>query len=50
MDFLGNHTLYIVLLISLIVWIVFFVYMFMIDKKISKLEKLHTYDLTKKDS
>jgi len=50
MDFLVNHTLYIVLIISLIVWFVFFVYMFMIDKKITKLEKLHSYDLTKKES
>lgn len=44
MSFLEQNTLYIVLIISLMIWIGIFVYMLTIDKKIAKLEKMISLD------
>ncbi len=39
MEFFQTNQLYVVLSIALIIWIGLFVYLFSIDRKISKLEK-----------
>lgn len=44
MGFLENNTLYIVLIISLIIWAGIAFYLFRIDSKISKLEKMINQD------
>jgi len=44
MNFLEQNTLYIVLIISLMIWLGIFLYIFMVDKKISKLEKMILID------
>ncbi len=38
-EFLDNHSIYVVLIIALIIWIGLFTYVFKIDKKIKKLEE-----------
>ncbi len=40
MQFFEQNTLYIVLVISIIIWLGIFYYLFQIDKKITKLEKM----------
>lgn len=40
MEFLEQNTLYIVLIISLMIWIGIAYYLFRIDSKITKLEKM----------
>ncbi len=39
MEFFQTNQLYVVLAIALIIWIGLFVYLFSMDRKISKLEK-----------
>lgn len=39
-DFLEIYDLYVVLIIVFIIWVGLFIYMFVLDKKISTLEKL----------
>jgi CcmD family protein len=39
-DFLSQNELYIVLIIVLICWLGLFLYLFRLDKKIKKLEKM----------
>ncbi len=36
-DFLSNNSLYVVLIIVLVIWLGIFVYLFRLDKKVSKL-------------
>ncbi len=38
-QFLGNHSIYIVLIIVLIVWVGVFMYLFNLDKRIKEVEK-----------
>jgi|GEM_PF-1344451 len=44
MNFLEQNTLYIVLIISLMIWLGIFFYTLMIDKKIARLEKMVQFD------
>jgi len=43
-DFFANNQLYIVLFIALVIWLGIFIYIFRIDKKLSKLEKEEIQD------
>lgn len=49
MNFLEQNTLYIVLIISLMIWLGIFLYMLFVDKKITKLEKMMLIDNSKSD-
>jgi CcmD family protein len=40
LDFLADHQLYIVLIIVLMIWAGFLIYLFRLDGRISKLEKI----------
>lgn len=44
MNFLEQNTLYIVLIISLMIWLGIFIYMLFVDRKISKIEKMFLFD------
>jgi len=48
MEFLEKNTLYIVLIISLMIWAGIVYYLFSIDRKISKLEKSMSDPLTER--
>ncbi|MBN1633820.1 MAG: CcmD family protein [Ignavibacteria bacterium] len=37
-DFFSNNQLYIVLFIAIVIWVGIFIYLFRIDKKLTKLE------------
>jgi len=43
-NFFANNQLYIVLAIALVIWLGIFVYIFRIDRKLTKLEKEETTD------
>lgn len=43
-DFFANNQLYIVLAIALVIWFGIFIYIFRVDKKLTKLEKEETQD------
>jgi CcmD family protein len=43
-NFFANNQLYIVLAIALVIWFGIFVYIYRIDKKLTKLEKEETTD------
>lgn len=43
-DFFANNQLYIVLAIALVIWFGIFVYIFRVDKKLTKLEKEEATD------
>lgn len=49
MNFLEQNTLYIVLIISLMIWLGIFFYLVFVDKKISRLEKMILIDSSKTD-
>lgn len=44
MNFLEQNTLYIVLIISLMIWLGIFIYIMFVDKKITRLEKMVLID------
>ncbi len=50
MNFLEQNTLYIVLIISLMIWLGIFFYLVFVDKKISRLEKMILIDSSKTDN
>ncbi len=49
MNFLEQNTLYIVLIISLMIWLGIFFYLIFVDKKITRLEKMILIDNPKTD-
>lgn len=49
MNFLEQNTLYIVLIISLMIWLGIFFYLMFVDKKISRLEKMILIESSKTD-
>lgn len=49
MNFLEQNTLYIVLIISLMIWLGIFFYLMLVDKKISRLEKMILIESSKTD-
>lgn len=49
MNFLEQNTLYIVLIISLMIWLGIFFYLMFVDKKITRLEKMILIDSSKTD-
>lgn len=49
MNFLEQNTLYIVLIISLMIWLGIFFYLMFVDKKITRLEKIILIDSSKTD-
>lgn len=49
MNFLEQNTLYIVLIISIMIWLGIFFYLMFVDKKISRLEKMILIESSKTD-